>query len=132
MTIQEAKHKAHVQQWANQWREQVSSGQDCKTWCEQHNISYSTFRCHIKAVRESVLEDPKVDAALSATPLTPCETTVIPKIELSQVHLDSGRPQGSFRQSDIHIELRGMAIDINNSADREHMTYILGVLLNVK
>lgn len=131
MTTHEIKHKINIERWADQLQQQQESGMTAGKWCEDNNIPISTFTSHNRAVRREALKQ----SGLSTQTDPMCfSENVTPRINLAQIHLDSPNTESStsFRTSDIHIEFRGISIDINNTADREHMAYILGVLLNVK
>lgn len=134
MTTRVLNKQLHLQQWAEDWKQQMNSGLSMRAWCQIQNISYNTFRSHVNAVRNSFLENTSgtQSPAIQETAETDMTSSGVPKLDIAQVHLE---PETTIRQStqpDIHIELRNMVIDINNTADLDHLGYILGALLNVK
>lgn len=128
MTTLEIKHKLYVEEWAKQLRDQQESGMNVKDWCNANNIPLSTFSSHNRAVRQAFMENNDVEGMFKTRDVQPVQPA---QLTLTQVHLES---DGSAdRQApDIHIEIRGISVDINNSADLEHVGYIMGVIMNVK
>ena len=134
MTSRNLTKQLHLKQWAEDWKQQMNSGLSIKAWCQVQNISYNTFRSHISAVRSSYLEN-TFSAQASTVEEAPngnlCISEV-PKLDIAQVHLETKNSELAARQIDIHVEFKNVVLDISNSADLEHIGYVLGALLNVK
>ena len=127
--------KVNIAQWMEEWKQQQASGLSRHKWCDLHNIPYSTFRYHIAAIKSAVFENTDFEDQLDEIQPTAEELLPLPNINLTQVHLESNKSEcinESCNSPDIRINIREISVDINNTADREHMAYVLGVLLNVK
>lgn len=124
----------HLRQWTEEWQRQMESGLSMKAWCETEHISYNTFRAHIKEVRDSfVAREAEKQSEIQPIPVeTAMAEPAIPKLDIAQVHLEPAKPEIAQNQADIHIEFKNVVLDISNSADLEHIGYVLGAFLNVK
>lgn len=138
MTIREANHRANIQRWANEWRQQESSGLHRQDWCKLHNISYNTFRSHVREIKKYILENSVVEKTLEVLPDVPQPEISSNKLEFAQILVKPVEIEGPApvttvaTKADIHLEIRGIKIDISNTADEAHMGYILGAILNVR
>ena len=128
MTTHEIKHKLYVEEWAKQLRAQQESGLNVQDWCRANNIPLSTFSSHNRAVRQAFMESNDVEGMFKTREVQPVQPS---QLTLTQVHLESSG-HADRPLADIHIEIRGICVDINNSADLEHVGYIMGVIMNVK
>ena len=115
-------HQIKLEQWAQRFRQQASSGLTVKEWCAENNFTVHTYNYW-----KHLLKQEYVDSALSENheivPLTldysvPAGTQLI---QASTTHLDESRDS----RNTISITIDDIVIHAGSTVSDEHLLRIL-------
>lgn len=107
-----------IQQWAEIIQDRVHSGMPVDEYCETHNITHHQYYYWLKKVREA--------AIASVSDQSPSGTFV----EISQFQSSSSLEPEIPNQTAAVISLGKYDIKLSNSASKEFISKLLGVVLN--
>ena len=60
MTVSEAKHMVHLQEWSQMIKARQESGLTVKAWCAQNDIALQTYYRRLRSVRKDMLEQKSI------------------------------------------------------------------------
>lgn len=121
MNTKQQLHQLKLQQWAEQFREQASSGLTVKAWCERNNISIHTYNYWKHLLKQEYLES-AISENHDIVPLnmTLPVSSVSPRQSL--LPLSNSLPDSS---NSISISTNDIVIQIGAAISEEHLLRIL-------
>lgn len=121
MNAKQKLHQIKLQQWADRFRDQASSGLTVKAWCAENNITIHTYNYWKHQLKQEYL-----DSALSddheIVPLTMNHplTTASLNLPLQPLSRDSHNSGGT-----ISISAGDIVLHVGSSVSAEHLLRIL-------
>jgi len=126
MCVDKIAHEVRTQEWFSIIQACNTSGQPKKQWCEENGISIRKFFYWQKKIRAGLYTETKKDTAIVPVPRVEATQMAPAFAEIPATPVPVGA--GVAFQSDAVITVGGVSIQLSNSATKELLDRISGVL----